>query len=158
MIRHLAPLPADHSLAQLRNAARTRFPSLIDCNTVDVDGTPNLAVYLPDGSSADPAAWQASVAAHVPVHPTPEEQAATAAGNHATIEQAITDALATLDTLIAANSIPQIPAGSRTLSQLTADVRAQRDANQATRAGAQDVARTLKRLIRLVRGDFSGTD
>jgi hypothetical protein len=33
----------------------------------------------------------------------------------------------------------------------------QRTANQATRAGAQQVAATLKRTVRLVRGDFTGT-
>lgn len=95
--------------------------------------------------------------------------------NRATIEQAITDALAQLDALIAATAlpaiaaIPAIPAGaSLTTTQLTTSLRSlstwadtamtgQRTANQATRAGAQQVAATLKRTIRLVRGDFTGT-
>lgn len=78
MIRHLTPLPASPSMAQLRDLSKARFPKLIDMNVVDVDDRPNLAVYLADDDATDPAAWRKAVAAWAPVRPTPEELAATA--------------------------------------------------------------------------------
>jgi hypothetical protein len=74
--------------------------------------------------------------------------------NASIIDTAITAALAELDTLIAAPALPTVPAGSLTNAQLSDAVRQLRDGAQATRAGAQRVAATLKQTIRLVRGDF----
>lgn len=90
MIRYLAPLPAEFSLAQLREDAEQRFPDLIDFNEVDDDNGPNAAIYLPldEGSDEPPevAAWRAAVVASVPQHPTPEEVQAAA-------QQAAVDAI-----------------------------------------------------------------
>ena len=78
--------------------------------------------------------------------------------NASIIDTAITDALAELDTLIAAPALPAVPDGNMTNAQLSDVVRALRDQAQQTRAGAQRVAATLKQTIRLVRGDFDDID
>ena len=82
----------------------------------------------------------------------------TAEVNRPIIEAAITQALAQLDALIAAPAVDTVPAGTLTTAQLSAALRQMRDAVQANRAGAQQVAVTLKRTIRLVRGDFDDVD
>lgn len=80
------------------------------------------------------------------------------AANQATVEAGITAALAQLDAIIAFPAVPTVPAGATlTATQLTTVVNALRTAAQQNRAGIQDVALILKRLIRLVRGDFTGT-
>lgn len=78
--------------------------------------------------------------------------------NRTAIDAAIVNALAELDTLIAAPAVDAVPAGTLTTAQLSNVARAMRDAVQQNRAGAQRVARTLKQTIRLVRGDFDGID
>ena len=82
----------------------------------------------------------------------------TADVNRPIIEAAIVAALAELDALIAAPAVATVPAGTLTTAQLSTAMREMRDAVQANRAGAQKVAATLKRTIRLVRGDFDGID
>jgi hypothetical protein len=136
MRRLLAPLPATYSLAQLRQAAAARFSALIDFNTVDVNGSPNAAVYLPDGDATDPAAWQASVAAHTPTHPTPEERAAGEAGNEVTVRDQASAALATNATFLGIAS----PTNAQTAAQVKA------------------LTRQVDGLIRLAVGRFDGTD
>lgn len=90
---------------------------------------------------------------------TSAEQAETAAAtNHQTIEAAITAALVQLDAIINSPAIPAVPSGTMTAAQLSNEVRSLRNSAQQTRAAVQDIARTLKRTIRLVRGDFTGTD
>ena len=79
------------------------------------------------------------------------------ATNRRTIEEAVVTALTQLDTLIAAPALTTIPAGTLTAADLSNRLRILRDEAQATRAGAQQVAQSLKRTIRLVRGDFTGT-
>lgn len=146
MIRHLAPLPVPHSLLELKAAARSRFPSLIDVNLVDVDGTPNLAVYLPDGNSTDPAAWQASVAAHVPSGNTPEQQAAAEVANRATIEQQIRDARTTIATIIGSQQVT-----------FTTTAQAQTQMRQLQQQ-VKDLAAIVKQLGRQTLGDFQAVD
>lgn len=77
--------------------------------------------------------------------------------NRTTIDQAITDALTRLQELVDAPAIPAVPNGTMTNAVLSDVVRALRDHAQDTRAGAQEVALTLRRTIRLVRGDYDGT-
>lgn len=74
--------------------------------------------------------------------------------NRPIIEAAIVAALGELDALIAAPAVATVPGGTLTTAQLSNIVREMRDAVQANRAGAQKVAATLRRTIRLVRGDF----
>ena len=78
--------------------------------------------------------------------------------NRDQIDQAITDALARLQQLVDAPAVPELPAGTMTTAVLSNALRQMRDAVQANRAGAQEVALTLKRVIRLVRGDFDDVD
>lgn len=78
--------------------------------------------------------------------------------NRTAIDAGISTALTKLDTLIAAPALADVPTGTLTTAQLSNIVRALRDAGQANRAGAQDVARVLKQTIRLVRGDFDDID
>lgn len=78
--------------------------------------------------------------------------------NRSTIDAEITAALNRLQTLINAPAVAEVPPGTLTTAQLSNIARQTRDAVQQNRAGAQDVARVLRRLIRLVRGDFDGTD
>ena len=78
--------------------------------------------------------------------------------NELAVKDAITDALAQLDTLIAAPALTAVPSGTLTTAQLSNALRTLRNEAQQTRAGAQDIARTLKRTIRLVRSNFAGTD
>ena len=74
--------------------------------------------------------------------------------NRTTIDQAISDALAELQTLIDAPAVATVPDGTLTTAQLSNAMRTMRDAVQANRAGAQRIARTLRHTIRLVRGDY----
>lgn len=95
--------------------------------------------------------------------PFTDDEAALAAtmqegANRSAIEAAIAEALTRLDQLIAAPAVDTVPAGTMTTAQLSNVARAMRDAVQANRAGAQEVALTLKRTIRLVRGDFDNID
>lgn len=83
-----------------------------------------------------------------------ETEARRLAANHAAIAQAIDAAITQLDTLIAAPAVDTVPAGTLTAAQLSNIARAMRDAVQANRAGAQQVALILKRTIKLVRGDY----
>ena len=78
--------------------------------------------------------------------------------NKATIEQAIEASLVRLQELVDAPALPTPPNGTMTNAVLSDVVRSLRNHAQDTRAGAQEVALTLKRTIRLVRGDFDGTD
>lgn len=165
MRRLLAPLPATYSLTQLRAAAQARFATLIDFNTVDVAGTPNAAVYLPDGNTTDPAAWQASVAAHTPTHPTPEEQATSAGSNADTIRAQAAQALATNKTDItqAGNISTQAAAiaattGTFTLAQATTNIRSL--AQGVKLLADHDIAtkQQINGLIRLVIGQLDATD
>jgi hypothetical protein len=87
-----------------------------------------------------------------------ELAARQATANQSTIDAAITQALAELDTLIAAPAVAAVPDGTLTTAQLSNAMRSMRDAVQQNRAGAQRVARTLKQTIRLVRGDFDDVD
>lgn len=90
---------------------------------------------------------------------TPDELAARQAdSNRTTIDAAITQALAELQQLVDAPAVPDIPAGTLTTAQLSNVLRSMRDVVQQNRAGIQRVAGTLKQTIRLVRGDFDGTD
>lgn len=136
MRRLLAPLPTDYSLAQLRAAAQTRFSALIDFNTVDVAGRLNAAVYLPDTNPPDPSAWQASVAAHVPTHPTPEEKVVSDAGNADTIRTQATQALTDNKTYVAIAS----PSNAQVAAQVKA------------------LSRQVNGLLRLTLGQLDGTD
>lgn len=83
-----------------------------------------------------------------------ELEARRLAANQATIAAAIDAAISQLDTLIAAPAVDNVPAGTLTTAQLSNIARAMRDAVQANRAGAQQVALILKRTIKLVRGDY----
>jgi hypothetical protein len=101
-----------------------------------------------DGLRDGTRVWDATMRAVVARTPTPEEI------NKPTIEALIDSALVDLDTLIAAPAVATVPAGTLTVTQLSNAMREMRDAVQANRAGAQQIARQLKRTIRLVRGDF----
>lgn len=70
------------------------------------------------------------------------------------VVDAIADAIDLLDSLVAAPAVPEVPDGTLTTAQLSGAVRQMRDYVQQNRAGAQQVAATLKNTIRLVRGDF----
>ena len=87
-----------------------------------------------------------------------EWKSGTAQHNEAAIAEAITEALAELRALVAAPALPVVPDGTLTTAQLSNALRILRNEAQATRAGAQKVAATLAQTIRLVRGDFDGTD
>lgn len=90
---------------------------------------------------------------------TPDELAARQQSANATaIDAAISAALAELQQLVDAPAVPDVPAGTLTNAQLSNTMRAMRDVVQQNRAGIQRVAGTLKQTIRLVRGDFEGTD
>lgn len=82
----------------------------------------------------------------------------TAEVNESLLAQRITAALAELQTLIDYPAVPQVPTGTLTSAQISTVVRALRDAAQQNRAGAQQVAKTLRDTIRLVRGDFGTID
>ena len=122
-----------------------------------VDGTPTV-VWTERDKTAD------------------ELAAAQQAENYSVVDQAITDAIAELDTLakypamptVPDSTLPAIPAGTLTTAVLSDAVRvlraecltlrqvivALRNESQANRAGAQRVAQTLADKIRLDRGDF----
>lgn len=75
--------------------------------------------------------------------------------NERAIITAMGQAIVQLDVLIAAPAVAVVPAGTLTVAQLSNIARQTRDSLQETRAGAQQVAATLKRVVRLLRGDFS---
>lgn len=135
---------------------------LVSVGTVVADPLPDglTAVQLADadadGLATGSRQWDASTRACIA---TPGwVDPALAEGNRITIEAAITQALADLDALIAAPAVPVLPDGTYTTAQASNHLRTLRNYVQQNRAGAQQVARTLKRTIRLVRGDFDGTD
>lgn len=103
MIRHLAPLPAAWSLGQLDAMTRARWPGVLAINVVADRPGGSLAAYF-DGAgppAAQVTTWRSDVAAHVPVSPTPEEAAATAAVNGDTLRQRAQAALAANATYLA---------------------------------------------------------
>ena len=86
MKRFLTPTPANRNVGQLAQITTTRFPKAIDVNEVDVNGTPNLAVYFEDADAPAAGAltsWRADVAAHVPT----ADANLTAASNLDTLRQ-----------------------------------------------------------------------
>lgn len=70
------------------------------------------------------------------------------------LSQKIDEALATLQSLIDYPPVAQVPTGTLTTAQVSTILRALGNEANATRLGAQQVARTLRDTIRLVRGDF----
>ena len=86
------------------------------------------------------------------------EAADQAQANRSIVDDAITAALAQLQNLIDAPAVGDVPGGTMTTAQLSNVMRSMRDVIQQNRAGAQQIAQTLKHTIRLVRGDFEGID
>lgn len=148
MIRHLAPRPATYSLAQLRAATVTRFPAVVDVNTVDAD-VPSLAAYFENGpTDATVTAWRADVAAHVPQHPTPEEVVLTAQTNEQALLALADAGLAQLQAIIDA---ADPAAGTLTTAQLSTAVR-------TLTSAVKTEARIQRRIIRLAIGKLDSTD
>lgn len=125
--RILAPMPANRSLAQLKTMTRLLFPTCLDVNVVTNNGNEDsLAVYITD-PIPDMTQWIANVAAHVPVHPTPEETDATTQTNKASILVMLSNRLDGIDTLrghmttIQATSITTVPIAQTTIKQIASD-------------------------------------
>lgn len=108
-----------------------------------------IEVVVGEPTWDDPSEWGYSLA---------EPKPGTPQANASIVDQAITDALNQLQNLANAAALPTVPAGTMTTAQLSSAMRTLRDEAQATRAGAQQVARTLRQTIRLVRGDFDDID
>lgn len=146
--RRLAPMPAAYDLDQLTALTRSRYASLVAVNTVDDAGVSSLAAYW-DGWSPSAASldlWRADVAAHVPAHPTAEEQLVAATANEASIKAQLVAALATLQAVIDA---PDINFGT---------VQAAQTQVRGLQAQTKDLARILRRVIRVVTGQLQATD
>lgn len=75
--------------------------------------------------------------------------------NRTNVEAAFVAALADLDAIIAAPAVGVVPDGTLTTAQLSNALRTMRDAVQANRAGAQQVATIVRNLTRYVRDDFT---
>lgn len=152
-----AHLPAAYDFPQVVAVTRARYQTAAAVNEVELDDGPVVAVYWdgwsPSAASLD--AWRAEVAAHVPAHPTTAEQASTAAANADAIGQALDDAVARLAQIVTQQTTVAAAAKDATQAGQVGQLWA---ATQAQANALIDIATMLKRLRRLVRGDFTGTD
>lgn len=138
--RTLAPMPANRSLAQLRAMTLQLFPDAIDVNVVGNGNGGQLAVYL--DPPRDMTQWIANVAAHVPIHPTPEETAATTQTNTESIMGMLLTRMNGIDTLrghmttIQSTNINTVAIAQTTIKQLANDF-------DATLLGLKQVLRIM---------------
>jgi hypothetical protein len=139
-----APLPAGTIAATVRDAewrgAQVGLPRPLMSYT-DVQVT-TLTWRYPDGTELDPALvalWSAAVG--TPGQVTPWQ-------NQTAIEQQLAAAMAAMQTIL---DTADIPAGTLTTAQVSNHVRALQTAVKAE-------ARLLRRLVRAIRADYTGSD
>jgi hypothetical protein len=102
--------------------------------------------------------WDAATLSFVATGKLTPAEVAQREANKAQVEALIDGALSQLVTFMAFPDVATVPAGTMTTAQLSNNLRTVRDAVQQNRNGLRQLAQILKRTLRIVREDFSGTD